>query len=288
LGQAPSVAAVGELTYLWRRGLIDDQQCGCGTPFSACGFWQAVGKAAFGGWGEVDAAAMLELQRAIDRQRYLPLMIFPRLSRKYASRLSEYRDAMSRVYVAIGAVAGATVVVDSSKHISDAFILRGANSFRFRVAHLVRDSRGVAYSWTKQVAKPETVHEGNAMRRFHPGRMALRWMSYNLLFHLLSATGVPSLRVDYETLVARPQEETERILRFSGLAPVSLDAIEGRSVRLEPTHTVAGNPMRFTVGTLDLRVDDEWREKFPAGQRRWVTILTWPLLRRYGYREDIH
>ena len=194
---------------------------------------------------------------------------------------------MARLYAAIGAVAGATVVVDSSKHVSDAFLLRSARPLRLLVAHLVRDSRGVAYSWTKQVEKPETVHAGSAMRRFHPGRMGLRWISYNLLFHLLAVTGVPSLRVGYEALVTRPREEIERILRFSGVPSVTLDAIDERSVRLGPTHTVAGNPMRFKIGSLDLRVDDEWREKFPAGQRRWVTVLTWPLLRRYGYLNDI-
>ena len=247
-------------------------------------FWSAVGEKAFGGWDRIDVDAVLRLQRSVDRQRYLPLMIFSRLSGRYTRRLAEYQRLMARLYRAIGEVGNARVVVDSSKHVSDAYILRSARSMQLFIAHLVRDSRGVAYSWTKEVEKPEIVHGGSPMRRFHPGRMGLRWVGFNLLFELLPAFGVPSRRVVYERLVAHPREEIERILRFSGVPSTTQDVIEGRMVRLGRTHTVAGNPMRFRVGPLDLRVDDEWRDRFPDSQRRWVTILTWPLLRRYGYR----
>jgi len=48
-------------------------------------------------------------------------------------------------------------------------------------------------------------------------------------------------------------------------------------------HTVAGNPVRMQSGPLKLRVDDAWRAAMPAGDRRLVTLLTFPLLARYGY-----
>jgi len=48
-------------------------------------------------------------------------------------------------------------------------------------------------------------------------------------------------------------------------------------------HTVAGNPMRFRVGTIRLTVDDAWRSELPAARRRLVSLLTRPLLVRYGY-----
>jgi len=49
-------------------------------------------------------------------------------------------------------------------------------------------------------------------------------------------------------------------------------------------HTVAGNPMRFTVGTTPVRLDEAWRREMPAGRRRLVSAITAPLRRRYGYR----
>ena len=43
LGQLPGVSPLGEVVHLWQRDLVDDERCGCGDRFSACGFWQKVG-----------------------------------------------------------------------------------------------------------------------------------------------------------------------------------------------------------------------------------------------------
>ena len=71
-------------------------------------------------------------------------------------------------------VSGARVVVDSSKHASLAFCLRRASRQRMRVAHVVRDSPAVVYSWTKVVARPEVPDEpgtaDDVMARYTPLR----------------------------------------------------------------------------------------------------------------------
>ena len=117
-------------------------------------------------------------------------------------------------------------------------------------------------------------------------RSTVRWSVYSMLFHLLRVAGVPTLIVKYEQLVADPRATLERVLRFAGLDPDSaaLDFIgaEG-SVQLDPHHTVAGNPMRFTVGRLEIKLDDTWRDRMPAGQRRLVSLLSVPMRYRYGY-----
>ena len=57
----------------------------------------------------------------------------------------------------------------------------------------------------------------------------------------------------------------------------------GREVELAASHTVEGNPMRFTVGTRALTVDDAWRTAMPPRDRAALTALTLPGLVRYGY-----
>src|SRR3954451_18343438 len=42
LSQVPGITAVGELRYLWQRGLLERRLCGCGSPVPECVFWQAV------------------------------------------------------------------------------------------------------------------------------------------------------------------------------------------------------------------------------------------------------
>jgi hypothetical protein len=154
-----------------------------------------------------------------------------------------------------------------------------------RIVHLARDPRGVAYSWTKEVAKPEVTDRTELMPQYHPTRMSGRWVVYNLLFHLLKAMGTRSVFVRYESLVRSPQRELERILVLT--EPVKapdLGFVCDGAVELAPTHTVAGNPMRFKQGRVELRMDEEWRREMPPSQRALVAALTWPLMRFYGYR----
>jgi hypothetical protein len=285
LGQVPGLWSIGEVVHLWRRGLLGDQLCGCGVAFRSCPFWSEVGTLAFGGWDAVDVDEMLALQHAVDRNRFIPNMVLRWLSRSYAERMDRYALILARLYGAIAAASGARVIVDSTKHASYAYLLRRVPGVRLHVAHLVRDSRGVAYSWTKEVRKPEIVDHEEYMPRYHPARMGFRWVAYNLLFHALHRLGIPTTSVRYERLVEEPRDQIERLLRAAKIdpGPEGTGFIQDGAVILEPTHTVAGNPMRFTQGRLELRRDERWREALDPRAQRIVGWITWPLLRAYGY-----
>src|SRR5207245_4821641 len=69
LGQVPGLFSGGEIRDLWARGLIENRQCGCGTPFRSCSFWTEVGRRAFGGWDRIDPPGVLLLARSVDRHR---------------------------------------------------------------------------------------------------------------------------------------------------------------------------------------------------------------------------
>ena len=76
--------------------------------------------------------------------------------------------------MAAARVAGASVVIDSSKHSALAHCLRWSNAIELRVLQVVRDPRGVAYSWTKRVDRPETDGEQQSGRRNLRQRTARR------------------------------------------------------------------------------------------------------------------
>jgi hypothetical protein len=67
-----------------------------------------------------------------------------------------------------------------------------------------------------------------------------------------------------------------------------LDFIRGTEVQLAPTHSVSGNPVRFAHGPVSLRIDDAWKRELAANARKITTILTLPLLTRYGYSIRAH
>jgi hypothetical protein len=294
LGQLPGFCSSGEVVFIWQRGLIDGQLCGCGVPVPECEFWSRVGKTAFGGWDQIDAHEMLALQKRIDRNRYIPSMAAPRLRPQARADFERYTDVLSRLYRGIGEVAGARVVIDASKHASTAFLLRRVPGIDLRVVHLVRDSRGVAYSWTKEVLKPEVTGGDDAfMPQYSPSSSGRQWVAYNLMFDALGAidalhlgdTPTPRMLLRYEALMANPREGLERILAHAGepVTPESFAFLGEGYVDLGCDHTVAGNPMRFHQGRLDLRLDQAWTTKLPERDRKVVTAITWPLQVRYGY-----
>jgi len=287
VGQLPGVCSVGELGQIW-KAVAANQECGCTVPIRECAFWRAVGERAFGGWGVVDVRGLHALHRAVVRQRHVALLVAPELSRTYRRRLRAYAAVVQRLYRAIRAVSGASLIVDSTKHYVNALLLAGVDGIDLRVVHLVRDSRGVAYSWNKSVRRPESVHGGAHMNRYGTVRSAVRWIGYNAGFDALATAGVPTLLARYEDLVDAPRVELGRIVGWAGLdvEDPAWSFVNGHEVQLGVDHTVAGNPMRFRVGSVRLRVDEEWKERLPVAQRRVVSLLTWPMLLRYGYRGD--
>jgi hypothetical protein len=285
LGELPGACSAGELVHLWERGVLSDETCGCGEPFSACPFWTRVGAVAFGGWDPALAQRMVELRMRVDRTRHVPLLALPRLPRSRRTEHAEYVSAFTALYRAIAEVSGCPVVIDSSKHSSLAFCLRTAAGIDLRVVHVVRDSRGVAYSWTKEVRRPESAEAEDLMTRYSPAGSSALWIGHNLFFSILSRLGTRARLLRYEDFVAAPRESVRELADFVGLSAGEGPAgfLDESTVQLTPSHTVAGNPVRFRNGPMTLRRDDAWRTKLPRGRRLLVQLLTFPLLARYGY-----
>jgi Sulfotransferase family len=286
LGQVPGAWPVGELSYVWLRGLKENELCGCGRPFRECPFWKEVGIEAFGGWERLDPEATVGLRARVDRVRYMPWMMVPAASPNYKRRLDRYAELLRRLFVAIHKVSGASVIVDSTKHVSSASLLRQVPGLDLRIVHLVRDSRGVAYSWTKEMKKPEVVEGDAYLDTYAPARMGARWLGYNLLFHALRADpAIPSALVRYEDLIRSPVSTIERVVDVAGLDLRDQDVgwLREGWVPIEAEHTVAGNPMRFQHGRMELRLDEKWRERMTPADRYVVSAVTSPLLLRYGY-----
>jgi hypothetical protein len=286
IAELPGVCALGEVLHLWQRGVRDNELCACGQHFHECPFWRMVGEEAFGGWRNVDVDAVIRMHDRVDRTRFIPGdLVSGKLSARHAQSRA-YADYFARVYAAAAKVSGAQIVVDSSKNASTAYALRAHDDVALRVLHVIRDSRGVAYSWTKKIVRPEASESGEHpwMQQYPPWASALLWDAQNLAFEALGRTGVPVYRVFYERFLAAPPESLSAIAEFLGLDfGDSAGFLGGRTVRLGSTHQVNGNPMRFRTGEMQLRADEAWRAEFPKRSSRLVTALTAPVMLRYGY-----
>ncbi|MEX2275783.1 MAG: sulfotransferase [Actinomycetota bacterium] len=292
LGHVPGVVSLGEVREVWLRGVVQDRPCGCDQAFSACPFWTEVGERAFGGWSGLDVEHTMRLQAALDKPWMVPALAgAPRFPGARGARSAddarEYRVILDDLYRGIAETAGpqTRVLVDSTKIPSHAYLLRALPRIDLRVLHLVRDSRGVAYSWRKVVEKKVSKGAPQLLPRYGVVGSAARWLVYNAETSAFARLGVPYAFLRYEDLIADPRLHVERALALAGVmpGPSGLDFLDGRQVELAPSHTVEGNPMRFTFGRRTLTVDDEWRRALPQRDRIALTALTLPGLLRYGY-----
>ncbi|MFV0458923.1 MAG: sulfotransferase [Actinomycetales bacterium] len=289
VGTAPGYEPVGELIDLARRVAAENELCGCSQSFADCPFWQAVGRrlAAQPGtrwrdpaWSPQNLDRLLELQRMLARQRYLPRLLIGPRSASVRTALHEYGQRYRQLYSAIAAHAGADVVVDASKWPSQALALFRAG-VDVRVLHVVRDVRGVANSLSKEdVVRPQS--QGDAtMYSQSVASGAGRWLATQTEVDLLRTVGMKVHRLSYDDFVDAPATSLRGSLEALGLASPDFQAVAepagGRpTVHLEPSHGLSGNPSRFRHGDTTLRADDSWRTRLSPGQQRMAVAVALP------------
>jgi hypothetical protein len=285
LGQLPDACDVGELWALWRPAFRNGDLCGCGNPVRECPFWLAVIREALGPDFEARGMALGTLHR-----RHLGTLSAPRVwlhvrGRRRRPELSRYAEALGRHYRAIAKVSGSRIVVDSSKMASDALLASTIPGIRLSVLHLVRDPRGVAWSWRKQLRQPGP--DGRPLKQQSPLAAAVRWDAYNVFAELLLAPRLgPRFRVlRYEDLMADPAATLDQLAHWIGTTATGRP-IDGQPPVLSlahPTHPVWGNPVRTASGVIALRADEEWKRGLRTADRLISTLTALPLLPRYHY-----
>ncbi|MGP9031753.1 sulfotransferase [Glutamicibacter mysorens] len=283
LAQCEGFSGLGEVIHLWERGLLANELCGCSRTFADCGHWQDIGRLAYGGWDAVDPNTALADRLGVVRNRYIPELAGGfALGRRRGAR-ARLVLRLNKLYLAAQQSTGADILVDSSKHPAYAYLLRSLN-VDLRCVLVVRDPRGVAYSWSKVVKRPETGERMQDMPRYTVFESMVNWTSYSLLFHALTLLKVPVMTVHYEDFMRQPQRTLERIARFGGatFSGDLLPALDSGKIVLDVDHTVAGNPMRFKIGEVALRLDEEWKSKMTRTDRTLASILSLPLRVAYG------
>jgi len=286
LGQVPGAIMCGEIVSLWnakwRRRAGFRNLCECSTPPQTCDFWETVLKDS--GLDEATLGEINTRTQPVFRNSSIAALkeiIFPG-----SIRVDEQPEAMFvKLYEVLSEHTGAVLIVDTSKNPAMAFWLSHLKGIDLRVVHLIRDSRGVAFSWTKKVALPDAGGRPVTMRRFRPLKSVLRWDLTNIVIPQLRKRGCPVLRVRYEDLIERPRHCVERILQFSGIDAQGeeLSFLRDDAVYLRPGHSLAGNPNRRQSGWISFRKDNAWRSRMPVRYRIGATILSLPLLMCHGY-----
>ena len=187
---------------------------------------------------------------------------------------------MGHVYRHLALAAGVDTIIDSSKNPATVPIIDGIDDVEMYVVHVVRDLRGVIYSWSKDKLNP-----GNSvnMPKWKPWETALTWTAHNLACQSLSGTHKYRL-LRYEDFSRNPRSAMQSLVE--SIPPISDRKLAFESetrICLPALHSVSGNPHRFDSGMTDIAPDYAWSEKLSPVSKWFGTVVGYPLLRRYGY-----
>jgi hypothetical protein len=285
LGAIPDWFDCGELCRVTLN-----RPCGCGAPVFECELWGPILRRIRAEYPEVDSGAFAELER---KELAGGLSGFAAISREATGAsvngtpMRRYADLHVDLSRQAARATGARLIVDSSKAAALAHLVASLTDADLYVLHLVRDPRAAAYSWSKVMEKPKGYDDVTAfMAPQSIWSSCHQWVRRNALIEGLVRRKLPGdryLRVRYEDFVERPRKTLEEICAFVGEPQAMLPLVDERTVRLKPNHTVGGNPARFSVGEVELRLDREWEARMRPLTRRLATVLTAPIAVHYHY-----
>ena len=125
------------------------------------------------------------------------------------------------------------------------------------------------------------------MSRHRSGKAALLWLVWNTATVRLwgGRRRAPGryLRVRYEDFVADPAGVTARIAGFVGVDRRRASVPAPATVRLSPTHSVAGNPSRHRTGLVDVVADTRVGQRAAHPRVRRGDRADRLALTRFGY-----
>lgn len=281
LGQFPEAFSGGEMAFFWSRGIAAGAICACGEPVRACPVWSR-SIASLGEDPDQLASRMIELRRRF-RWPHVFAMMLPGFSRSRLAETGELPRTMQRLYEDVAASQHVELFVDSSKEPHYSYLLREGSELDIHFLQLVRDPRAVAYSWQRR--KTEKGLTTDEIMEQRPSWLSVAYYAFSNIvseiFWIRRTDRFAFLR--YEDFVADPAGTLEAIGRFTGVPIAPQTVLDGASFDLGEMHTSWGNPSRVGRRSITIRQDEAWRTELSAVDKLIVTVLTLPLLIRYGY-----
>ncbi len=283
LGQIDGFFAVGELRDIWKRGLIENRLCGCGLPFQECKTWQWIIEDMYRYDNKIDPTECNHMTFRFTRTMRIFRFIAMGSKWNRDPELVDYLKTLESLYKAIAHITKCHVIVDSSKFPLYGAMLKLIHSLDVHIVHLVRDPRAVAYSWM-QPKKLMDTDETEYMPFIGPAFSTIWWMGWNLIASYLGRLEKEKYYfVKYKDLVQQPYSVINDVLKMVDEPGRDLPFENENIVHIERVHTISGNPVRFNVGKVSIKLDARWRSEMSVYLKFLISLLSFPLLTHYRY-----
>jgi hypothetical protein len=272
LSKKLGAVSVGELKYLWQRGLVRNELCSCGSPTRSCGFWNEVIFESFP--GGCDYEEIESLRKSVERHTVLLKNIFLKFSsKKYHKNREEYIQILLKVFRAIAKVSGSRVIIDSSKDPAHLELLMDIFP-SIKVIHMIRNPNAVIYSFSKPKVRHEVYWKTELMGTRTTLRAICDWnFITKSVEHLTNGLNVYTLR--YEDLCHDPSKNIDACIKELKLSTSTVNQVN---------HSVSGNPSRFESSkSRVVKIDERWKNDTGIFKKCCVSLLTYPVRKKYGY-----
>lgn len=283
VGMHPRAVAVGELNRLGHEeDPFRDRECTCGELLNACPFWSEVWALWEPAFGEVSFR-----QYQVFMERYERLRSYPRLwmkLRRDSQDFRMYQRLTLRLYRAIAQVSGAAAIVETSKYAVRGLALSSMDGLYVRMAHLIRDGRGVFWSLKKAARRHRRKFKRLRVQAW-TWRTPFEWIMLNRLAEAV-VRKVPHIKIRYEDFVTSPDLAMNEVGALLALDYGDLGGGLSKGVPVTFGHMVGGNYVRMG-GPVPLKIDESWKEQLPSFERRYFWTVAGSMARAYGYREEV-
>ena len=254
-----------------------DYFCSCGAEIRACGFWTELARQLGADRYSREQHMIPGIPRILANtdhnftlNRYLiefARKLGPGVWRLAPRASSDFASMCGDFYRLACQLQGTESCVDGTKDFNRFLAFKTiADPPSIKVIHVVRDPRGVYYSYRKnERASPlaQSTHD---------------WCQYNLAVREYCGDfdGVDYQLLRYEDLCGSPQETMARVFTFLGFENESVVS------ELKTPHHLIGNRMLMSFdGTIKLA--DEWRTAVSVTDQQTIAARTGELAASFGY-----
>jgi hypothetical protein len=206
--EAFQVTAAGDMSSIWAKGLLGNENCGCGQPFRACSFWTEAIRDSFGPVSDDDARQFDRIFRIAGGQQTDPARLAG------SSRLNAaFREIAFALYQSVRRIGGGRPVIDSSKSPAFAAAVRELDPDGFGGLHIFRDARANVHSLAAANEHPSILR---AIGRWS----VANWQARRLTKRPASASAI----ISYERFWADQDSHLGKLRETFGLAQRNGDA----------------------------------------------------------------
>ncbi len=256
-----SVQTVGEL-HQFPEYLYENKNCSCGEALQQCSFWSKVlsylKKNNFSCTHE-------DIFFYDTKERHSKI---PKLLLSPSSNI-KYDNFQEQTFASIQATSDKKWILDSSKYISRFLMLNSNKRFNTKGVFVVRDVRGVVYSFSKKV---QTTR--------NPLNAIIYYSLINYIGEFVCLINKNIIKIKYEEFVKNPELQSKRILSHLGdnenSGQINLDSIT-------MPHIVGGNRMKKNK-SIKISFDEKWKKGISRPKQVLYYFLALPLMAVNRYK----